>query len=114
MYVNVHFGQLGGLTRTKLIFDSVFYFSLALQGKTATRIWETVLSQARIELCLSSAHFNEIKAKLYGEEMRQILGARYNEDLMSQICIKIAASHTYFYPKLSIDLCHAFGTSCNL
>ena len=94
------------MTRTRLVFDSVFYFSLALQGKIATRIFELVLSQAHIELCLSSAHFNEIKAKLYSEEMRQILGIRYDEDLMSQICIKIAASHTYFYPQVNIDLCH--------
>jgi uncharacterized protein len=93
------------MTRTRLVLDSVFYFSLALRGKIATRIWQLVLSQDEIELCLSAPHFNEIKAKLYGEQMRQLLGNQYNENLMGQICAKIAASHTHFYPQVQIDLC---------
>jgi predicted nucleic acid-binding protein len=92
-------------TKTRLVFDSVFYFSLGLGGKIATKIWEIVLSQDNIELCLSSTHFNEIKAKFYGEEMREILSEGYDENLMSQICAKIAASHTHFYPQIEIDLC---------
>jgi putative PIN family toxin of toxin-antitoxin system len=91
--------------KIRLVFDSVFYFSLGLGGKIAKRIWEIVLEHENIELCLSSAHFNEIKAKLYGEQMREILDAEYDESLMSSICVKIAASHIYFYPHISVDLC---------
>lgn len=91
--------------KIRLVFDSVFYFSLALNGKIASRIWAIVLERDDIELCLSSAHFNEIKAKLFGEEMREILGQNYDEDLMSQICVKIAASHTYFYPTIQVGAC---------
>jgi hypothetical protein len=29
--------------KIRLVFDSVFYFSLGLQGKIAKRIWEIVL-----------------------------------------------------------------------
>lgn len=93
-------------TKIRIVFDSVFYFSLALQGKIAIKIWELVLTQNHIELCLSAAHFNEIKAKLYGEDMRQILGVSYDEQLMGRICAKIAASHTHFYPNIKVDVCH--------
>jgi predicted nucleic acid-binding protein len=55
--------------KIRLVFDSVFYFSLALNGKIASRIWAIVLERDDIELCLSPVHFNEIKAKLFGEEM---------------------------------------------
>jgi putative PIN family toxin of toxin-antitoxin system len=89
---------------TKIILDTNFFISIALGSKYLNRLWELLSVQKALnyKLIISDAIFNEVKAKLYGDKIRQDLTA-YSETEMSNILKKILTTHTLINPTTKLN-----------
>lgn len=83
----------------KIIFDTNFFVSIAFQSKYLNRLWDFLAIEKAFEynLIISDALFNEIKAKLFGDKIKQDL-EEYSEITMEGILQKIRRSHLLINP----------------
>lgn len=83
----------------KIIFDTNFFVSIAFQSKYLNKLWDFLAIEKAFEynLIISDALFNEIKAKLFGDKIKQDL-QEYSETRMEGILQKIRRSHLLINP----------------
>lgn len=84
---------------TKIIFDTNFYLSIAFRSKYLNKLWDLLAAEQAFEynLIMSDALFNEIKAKLFGDKIKQDL-QEYSEIKMEVILQKIRKTHLLINP----------------
>jgi putative PIN family toxin of toxin-antitoxin system len=98
------FSSPSNLKSLKVILDTNFYVSIGLGSKYLNKLWDFLVVEKALEyeIIMSDALFNEIKAKLLGEKMQQLLN-EYSEEKMGAILQKIRKSHTLINPTRKLE-----------
>jgi putative PIN family toxin of toxin-antitoxin system len=87
-----------------VILDTNIYIKLFLKSKLIERLVEKInLEHDRFQLACSDAMFNEIKAKLYSQKLKSLIG-KYDIKLVNDFLNFIRDTHILISPVKTLDI----------